>query len=159
MSLVADGPLIHVCGRVGSRRAMASGTEPTTWSTCDDAHVQVGQQAERATTLVGAGIEHDRARLRDRHGAAGDDPIEPIEVGMRQERVVGRPAPRSIPRATLSGMPAGTAILVARVRGQHGRDGRRQVDGRRRGGRSPGSRSTRSTNSSMRSVPAGSARS
>src|SRR6478752_251187 len=32
MSLVADGPLIHVCGRVGSRRASASGTLPTTWS-------------------------------------------------------------------------------------------------------------------------------
>ena len=32
MSLVADGPLIQVCGRVGSRRASASGTEPTTWS-------------------------------------------------------------------------------------------------------------------------------
>ena len=31
MSLVADGPLIHVCGRVGSRRASASGTLPTTW--------------------------------------------------------------------------------------------------------------------------------
>ena len=32
MSLVADGPLIQVCGRTGSRRASASGTVPTTCS-------------------------------------------------------------------------------------------------------------------------------
>ena len=79
----------------------------------DDADVQVGQQAERATTLVGPGIEDDRARLGDGDGAAGDDAVERVEVGMRQDGVVGRRAPRSIPRATLSGIPAGTAIRVA----------------------------------------------
>ena len=32
MSLVADGPLMNVVGRVGSRRATSSGTVSTTWS-------------------------------------------------------------------------------------------------------------------------------
>ena len=32
MSLVADGPLIQVCGRTGSSSATASGTSGTTWS-------------------------------------------------------------------------------------------------------------------------------
>ncbi len=70
MSLVADGPLIQVCGRVGSSRASASGTVPTIRLRTDDADVEVGQEAQRAAALTRTGIEDDRAGLGDRDGTA-----------------------------------------------------------------------------------------
>ena len=44
MSLVAEGPLIHVRGRRGSERATASGTAAHDLLRSDHAEVVVGQQ-------------------------------------------------------------------------------------------------------------------
>ena len=99
-------------GRVEAREA--SGTLADDLVGTDDADVEVGQQAQRTTALIGAGIEHDRARLGDRHGAAGHDPVERVEVGMRQRRLVGDAFRRRDPASQLSGTPAGTAIRVPR---------------------------------------------
>ena len=88
MSLVADGPLIHVCGRVGSRRTSASGTLPDDPVRRHDADVEVGQQAERPSALGGAAVEDDRAGLGDGDRAVRDDPVDRVEVGPGQRRVV-----------------------------------------------------------------------
>ena len=88
MSLVADGPLIHVWGRVGSSRAERLGHAPDDLVGRDDADVQVGQQAERPPALGGPGVEDDRAGLGDGDRAAGDDAVDRVEVGPRQRRVV-----------------------------------------------------------------------
>ena len=81
MSLVADGPLIQVCGRRGSSRATASGTSATTWSLADDADVPVGQEGERPAALAGAVVEHDRAGLGDADGAPVTTASIAVEVG------------------------------------------------------------------------------
>ena len=76
MSLVADGPLIHVSGRVGSRRASASGTLPTTWFARTTQTCRSGSRLSARRPWPGPRVEDDRAGLGDRHGAAGDDAVE-----------------------------------------------------------------------------------
>ncbi len=94
MSLVADGPLIHVCGRVGFEPAERLGHAPDDPVGRDDADVQVGQEAERPPALAGTGVEDDRAGLGDGDRAVGDDAVDRVEVGRRQRRVVADAGPR-----------------------------------------------------------------
>ena len=83
MSLVADGPLIQVCGRAGSSRDTASGTPPTTWSARTTQHVQVGHERQRAAALAGAVVEDHGAGLRDADGGRGHDRLDVVELERR----------------------------------------------------------------------------
>ena len=65
MSLVALGPLTQVCGRPGSSRANASGTPVHDLFLTHQAHMQVGDEAERAPSLTGPVREYDHAGDRD----------------------------------------------------------------------------------------------
>ena len=65
MSLVADGPLIQVCGRVRVEQGDGVRDVGDDLVGADDADVPVGHQGERAPALAGAVVEHDRAGLGD----------------------------------------------------------------------------------------------
>ena len=79
MSLVADGPLIQVSGRSGSEPGDGLGHQRDDLIRLDQAQVVVGDEAERAAALAGAGVEDDRAGLGDGHGGAGDDAVHLVE--------------------------------------------------------------------------------
>src|SRR5207237_5950881 len=53
-----------------------------------DADVEVGHERDRPSTLSRGTREDDRARLRDRNGAAGDDTVHQIELERRPAAVV-----------------------------------------------------------------------
>ena len=89
MSLVADGPLIQVCGRVEAGQAFGQGSDDLV--AVDDAEVVVGQQRQHPAALADAGVKDDGAGLGDRHRAAGDDPVESLEVGYGEGQVVAVP--------------------------------------------------------------------
>ena len=141
MSLVAEGPLIQVCGRCGSRRARASGTSGTTWSLVHDADVQVGQQGDDAAALAGAVVEHDGAGLGDADGGTGDDRVDGVELGVGQPVVDDRrPGRRARARAARRRMPR------RRGRRRRSRRGRLRRSGSRwRGSRRPARRTGRAS--------------
>ena len=115
MSLVADGPLIQVCGRVGIETGERLRDGPDDLLRTDDADVEVRQQAQRATTLTRTGIEHDRAGLGDRDGTAGDDAVESVEIGRGQAaaRHPGRATTVAAAASHADGRSAGTAMRPA----------------------------------------------
>ena len=89
MSLVADGPLIQVCGRSGSSRATASGTSAHDLVGPDHAHVTVGHQGEGAATLTRTVVEHDGAGLGDADGGLGHHGVDLVELERGQACVDG----------------------------------------------------------------------
>ncbi len=89
MSEVADGPETKTTGRPSSRmrpaiRGIAAGRSGSTWSSRDDAEVDVGDEREGSPPVGRAGGEHERARLRDRERAAGERGVEGVELGRRE---------------------------------------------------------------------------
>ena len=119
MSLVADGPLIQVSGRVGVEASQGLRDAADDLIRPHDADVQVGQEAEHASALVGAAVEDDRAGLGDRDRTAGDRAVEAIELGVRERRVVADPLDARVRRATRPGCrpgrPGGSRHVPART--------------------------------------------
>ena len=71
MSLVAEGPAIQVCGRVGSAAAF-EGLGYRGDDLVGDAHhadVVVGDEGQQAAALAGPAVEDDRSGLGDRERA------------------------------------------------------------------------------------------
>ncbi len=121
MSEVADGPDTNVT----ARRARDGGLEPGDGLRDDPddllaehhADVQVGHERERAAALGGAAVQHERAGLGDRHGAAGQGAVEPVELAGRQAAVLAQldvlraPCGRQVGRNAEPACPGGVADL------------------------------------------------
>ena len=108
MSLVADGPETRTIGRpsraLGSSAAMSSGTVSTICVGADHADVEVGNEAERATSLTGTPVERDRARLGAAGGAGRERAVERVELARVERRVLDELEPgRSQARLEVGG--------------------------------------------------------
>ena len=97
------------------------------------AEMEIRHERERAAALAGAAVEHDRARLGDRRGAAGEHAVDGVERLVRQtvvgHELDGRRAPglRQVGRNHEPARPVAPARLPQRrrerVRLHHAHDG------------------------------------